>query len=91
MPDNFESLPNEILVEIFKYTRAVDICRGFHQLNHRLDGVLRSMPLHVNISINVEQELPFILPLATQVSRREEPKIMEYVDFISLSPQNQIS
>lgn len=68
MTTNFESLPNEIFAEIFRYTRAVDLCRGFHQLNHRIEGVLRSVSLRVKISINAEHELHFIIPFAVQVS-----------------------
>lgn len=75
MTSKFETLPNEILMEVFKYTRAVDMCRGFHQLNHRIEIVLRSMVLRVNISNNAEQELGFVLPFAMQVSRLEESKL----------------
>jgi hypothetical protein len=72
MPNNFELLPNEILLEIFTYTRAVDACRGFHQLNHRIEGVLRSVPLRVNLSVLANDELHVILPFAMQVSCQRE-------------------
>lgn len=78
MPNNFELLPNEILLEIFKYTRAVDACRGFHQLNHRIECVLRSVPLRVNLSVHANDDLHVILPFAMQVSCQRESICFQY-------------
>ncbi len=38
-----ESLPNEILVDIFEYFDAQDLFRAFYHLNHRLNNLLQSL------------------------------------------------
>src|ERR1700734_3953053 len=45
---NFEILPNELLIECFKYLNAVDIFHSFDQLNYRFYILIRSIPLHLN-------------------------------------------
>ncbi|CAF1137981.1 unnamed protein product [Adineta steineri] len=43
-----ESLPNEILIEIFEYLNAFEIFYSFDQLNIRLYSLIRNIPLHLN-------------------------------------------
>ncbi|CAF4431041.1 unnamed protein product, partial [Adineta steineri] len=43
-----ESLPNEILIEIFEYLNAFEIFYSFDQLNNRLYSLIRNIPLHLN-------------------------------------------
>ncbi|CAF1439078.1 unnamed protein product [Adineta steineri] len=37
---NFETLANELLLDIFEYLSAVDLLRAFHQLNKRFNNLL---------------------------------------------------
>lgn len=43
-----ETLPNEILLDCFKYLTAVHILYAFDQLNFRFTELIRKIPLHVN-------------------------------------------
>ncbi|UJR08266.1 hypothetical protein I4U23_012539 [Adineta vaga] len=44
----FETLPNEILIEIFEYFNGFDIFLSFNQLNSRLNHLIRTIPIHLN-------------------------------------------
>ncbi|CAF1201612.1 unnamed protein product [Rotaria sordida] len=44
----FEFLPNEILMECYKYLNAPDIFDSFDQLNYRFYKLIRNIPLHVD-------------------------------------------
>ena len=44
----FESLPNEILINCFKYFYALDLFCSFDHLNHRLNQLIRTLPRHLN-------------------------------------------
>lgn len=37
---HFESLPNDLLVEIFEYFNAIEVLRIFHGLNNRLNDLI---------------------------------------------------
>jgi hypothetical protein len=37
---NFESLANELLLDLFEYLSSVDLLRSFYKLNHRLNNLL---------------------------------------------------
>ncbi|CAF1567497.1 unnamed protein product [Didymodactylos carnosus] len=43
-----EFLPNEILMECFKYLNALDIFRSFDQLNYRFSKLIRNISLYLN-------------------------------------------
>ena len=43
-----ENLPNEILISCFEYFHALDLFFSFDQLNHRLNQLIRTLPLHLN-------------------------------------------
>ncbi|CAF1464876.1 unnamed protein product [Rotaria sordida] len=44
----FEFLPNEMLMECFKYLNALDIFYSFDLLNYRFSRLIRNIPLHVD-------------------------------------------
>lgn len=41
-----ESFSNEILLDIFEYLDAYNLCQAFYGLNHRINTLLRSVHLH---------------------------------------------
>lgn len=43
----FESLSNEILLDIFEYLDAYNLCQAFYSLNHRINTLLRSVYLYL--------------------------------------------
>ena len=45
-----ETLPNEILREVFQYTNAADLFYSFDQLNRRFTRLVRDAPLHIQFS-----------------------------------------
>ncbi|CAF0981462.1 unnamed protein product [Adineta ricciae] len=45
-----ETLPDEILREIFQYTNAADLFYSFDQLNHHFTRLVRDVPLHIEFS-----------------------------------------
>ena len=45
----FESLPNELLMQCFEYLHAIDIFHSFDDLNWRFSILVRSIPLHLDI------------------------------------------
>ena len=45
----FDQLPNEILIEYFKYLNALDIFYSFYQLNYRFHTLIRNISLHLNL------------------------------------------
>ena len=44
----FEFLPNEILIDCFKYLDAIDIFYSFDQLNYRFYKLIRNLGLKIN-------------------------------------------
>ena len=58
----FESLPNEILVEIFEYIDARDLFQAFDDLNLRLTNVLHSL-----------DQLHFIPSMSSNINERFTP------------------
>lgn len=44
----FEILPNELLIECFRYFDALDLLYSFDQLNSRFNQLLRTFPLYLN-------------------------------------------
>ena len=50
-----EFLPNEILIQCFKYFNAFDIFYSFHQLNHRFNDLIHSIPLCINLKEAVDK------------------------------------
>ncbi|UJR11471.1 hypothetical protein I4U23_015650 [Adineta vaga] len=44
----FESLPNDIFIESFRYLNAPDIFHSFDQVNYRFHSLLRNCSLHLN-------------------------------------------
>ena len=44
----FESLPNEVLLEIFEYLNALNIFYLFDQLNYRFNELIQNLPLFLN-------------------------------------------
>lgn len=45
---NFEILPNELLIECFKYLSTFDIFYSFDQLNYRFNELIRNIPLNLD-------------------------------------------
>lgn len=48
----FESLSNEILLDIFEYLDAYRMCQAFYGLNSRIDSVLQSARLHISCDLS---------------------------------------
>ncbi|CAF1494892.1 unnamed protein product [Adineta steineri] len=44
----FESIPNEIFIEIFEFLSIFDIFYSFNQLNDHFNELIRTIPLHLN-------------------------------------------
>ena len=44
-----ENLPNEILIECFKYFHTLDLLHSFGHLNHRFEQLLQTLPLHLDL------------------------------------------
>ncbi|CAF1506240.1 unnamed protein product [Adineta ricciae] len=44
----FEFLPNEILLQYFRYLNIIDIFYSFDQLNHRFNSLIRTIPFCLN-------------------------------------------
>ncbi|CAF4088429.1 unnamed protein product, partial [Adineta steineri] len=44
----FELLPNEILLDYFRYFNALDLFYAYDGLNDRLNKLIRILPLHLN-------------------------------------------
>ncbi|CAF1298128.1 unnamed protein product [Rotaria sordida] len=67
----FELLPNEILINIFKYLNTSDIFQSFYNLNFRFNTLIESLNnLHLTISednqyINIDLFSPYIHSLIT--------------------------
>jgi hypothetical protein len=59
----FELLPNEILIECFKYLDALDIFYSFDQLNYRFNQLIRHISLYVNFQHVRKSMLPLISKL----------------------------
>ena len=43
-------LPNELLLECFKYLDGLDIFHSFNELNARFSILIRSIPLYIDLS-----------------------------------------
>ncbi|CAF1460332.1 unnamed protein product, partial [Adineta steineri] len=57
-----EDLSNEIFYEVFDYLHMLDIFIGFSSLNQRIWHMLKSIPLHINISLaNSRKQIDFLL------------------------------
>ena len=70
MPANFERLPNEIILEIFKYVRVKDVFNAFYPLNHRIQAICRILPLRIELPCNATNDLSLTQTFATQVTHR---------------------
>lgn len=46
----FEQLPNELLLDVFQYFKAVELSHIFYNLNHRLNNLIQSIP-HLSLTI----------------------------------------
>ena len=53
---NFEVLPNELLLECFKYLNGIHILYSFDQLNYRLNKLIRNIPLSLNFQ-NISKKI----------------------------------
>jgi len=53
---NIEVLPNEVLLECFKYLNGVDFLYSFNQLNFRFNQLIESIPLHLDFQ-NIEKSV----------------------------------
>ncbi|CAF1026271.1 unnamed protein product [Rotaria sordida] len=61
-----EDLSNEIFFEIFDYLHALDIFTAFASLNKRIQSILQSIRLHVNIlNSHYDREINFLSSLLT--------------------------
>ncbi|CAF1019950.1 unnamed protein product [Adineta steineri] len=59
---HLEDLSNEIFCEIFDYLHMLHTFTGFALLNQRISNILKSIPLHINISFeNSRQQIDFLL------------------------------
>lgn len=69
----FEFLPNELLMECFKYLDACEIFKSFDFLNSRFSQVIRSIPLHLSVGAKEKSALVqfgVMLLLNPQVKKR---------------------
>ena len=49
-PTRFESLSNEVLIEVFDYLDGYTLCSTFFGLNRRLNGLFRIAPIHIEFN-----------------------------------------
>lgn len=56
-----ESLPNEIIIEIFRYFETRDLFQAFYNLNHRFNTLVQSLT-HLIYSTNKTDNLPISYP-----------------------------
>ena len=81
--NNIEDLPNEVLLECFKYMNGVDILYSFDQLNIRFNQLIRNVPLDMNFD-HIHQ-LTF-----SQISKKiaKDKEIKEQIYSLHLSNKN---
>lgn len=53
---NIEVLPNEVLLECFKYLNGVDFLYSFNQLNSRFNQLIQNIPLYLDFQ-NIEKSI----------------------------------
>ena len=49
-PTRFESLSNDLLIEVFDYLDGYNLCSTFFGLNRRLNGLFRVAPMHIEFN-----------------------------------------
>jgi hypothetical protein len=78
----FEDLPNELIIEIFDYTKISDLSNGFWNLNQRFNQLVRSLRyLSLNLTKNQTYESYFF---AQQIIRLVIVTL-DQIDFIRFS------
>jgi hypothetical protein len=55
--NRLESLSNELLLDIFEYLDAYNLCQAFYGLNHRLNTLLQSAHLHILYDSSKENKI----------------------------------
>ncbi|CAF0875534.1 unnamed protein product [Adineta steineri] len=80
----FEYLPNEILIECFRYLSALQIFQSFDRHNYRFNQLIRSIKLHLDFE-NIPQKL-ICDTFSTTVLPDQE--IKNRIDSIHLSNEN---
>lgn len=78
-----EALPNELLLQCFKYLNALDIFYSFGQLNDRFSSLIRNTPLYVDFQT---ADRRFFDQFCTRLA--VEPKLKENVYSLVLSNEN---
>ena len=68
-----EVLPNELLVECFKYLDGLDIFQSFDGLNHRFSTLIRSVPLYIDFeNMTTENYYSTALQLFSNVELKKQ-------------------
>ncbi|UJR20530.1 hypothetical protein I4U23_023657 [Adineta vaga] len=93
-PNQFESLSNELLLEIFEYLDAYNLYQCFHGLNQRINTLLR----HVNLSVLIQSQnqhqtilnevLSFFNPSQIRILSANTPTTSIIKQFVSLTDRN---
>ncbi|CAF2327139.1 unnamed protein product [Rotaria sp. Silwood2] len=67
---NFESMPDEILLEIFDYISSCDLIFSFYNLNQRFNSIIRGIRLYLDLSYIQQKKFlltcHYILPKFSQ-------------------------
>ncbi|CAF0848799.1 unnamed protein product [Adineta ricciae] len=91
---NFESLSNELLLEVFEYLDAYDLYQTFHALNQRINALLRRANLHVllesskNDTTVLNGILSFFTPSQVRVLSLNIDNTTLAKQFVSFTDQN---
>ena len=78
-----ELLPNEIIIECFKYLHTFDIYHSFDRLNSRFNKLIRNIPLNLNFE-NVRKKI--FDRLCTEIL--SNPQIKQHIYSLKLSNKN---
>jgi hypothetical protein len=80
--NTLEILPNEILIECFKYLTALDLFNAFDHLNARFSALIQSIPLHLNFAnVSNSKFKQFCLDI------QKNPLIKQQVHSLNLSDE----
>ncbi|CAF0797090.1 unnamed protein product [Adineta ricciae] len=91
---NFESLSNELLLEVFEYLDAYDLYLTFHALNQRINALLRRANLHILLESSKNDEnvlngiLSFFTPSQVRVLSLNIDNTTLAKQFVSFTDQN---
>jgi hypothetical protein len=56
VPSTIENFPDELFLEIFQFLDVYDLCHSWSKLNRRLAAILRSVPMHAQLTAETDYE-----------------------------------